>query len=350
MATVTTADIADRQLDPLNPSSQTVALVHNALNVRMRSVHKRIAISAFIAVAACILFLTYDALDAWAMIAKLRSIRLISLVTVAVALSSATVIFQVVTRNRILTPSVMGFDAMYLLVATASVFFLTSAVVNRIPVAIMFAIQATMMTLMAVTLFMVMIRRGRNSVHLLVLVGIVLGVFMRSLTTMMTSIMDPNEYLNVQDIGLVSFSRVNTDALTATIVITISVIAYIMWRGKTWDILSLGPDLATALGINYRREVRLALAASSVLVAAATALVGPLMFFGLLIVNVSVFAVGSSKIRHLVPAAAFIGIAVLVGGQAVLEHVLDRATVLPVVIELVGGALLLVMIVKEARP
>lgn len=326
-----------------------VARVHTILANRMGDVRKRVMISAVIAVLACVIFLSYDALDAWAIIAKIRSIRLLSLITVAVSLSSATVIFQVVTRNRILTPSVMGFDSMFLLVATGSVFFLTSAVVNRIPAALMFAVQTTMMSIMAVTLFMVLIRRGRNSIHLLVLVGIVLGVFFRSLSTMMTSIMDPNEYLNVQDAGLVSFSRVNTEALMATITITVLVIAYIMARARTWDILSLGPDIAVTLGVNYRREVRLALGASSLLVASATALVGPLMFFGLLIVNVTVFAIGSSKIRHLIPAAASIGIAVLVGGQAILEHVLHRATVLPVVIELVGGALLLLMIVKEAR-
>lgn len=329
--------------------SPAVKRVRSILGLRHKDVRRRILIALFLAAAMIVFFLFYDAWDAWRIIAAIRAKRLIGLVVVAVALSSATVIFQVVTRNRILSPTVMGFDAMFSLVATGTVFFLTARVANLIPGSVMFAIQATLMTALAVTLFMTMIGRGRRSVHLLVLVGIVMGTMLRSITTMMTVIMDPNEYLAVQDRGMASFAIINSEALVITTALTIVVIGYIMYRARTWDILSLGQDVAVGLGINYRREVKLALTASSLLVAASTALVGPLMFFGLLIVNIAVFAIGSSNIRHLIPAASAIGVVVLVGGQAILEHVLDQATVLPVVIELVGGVLLLVMLVKAAR-
>lgn len=327
----------------------TADKIGQIISSRQKKVRTRVIICGIAALAMLAFFMTYDALDAWEIIAKLRIRRLLGLTVVAVALSCATVIFQVVTRNRILSPSVMGFDAMYSLVVTAGVFFFTSAVINHFPAPLLFGINAVVMSVFAVTMFMLLLRRGRTAVHVLVLVGIVVGTLLRSITTMMTIVMDPNEYLNVQDRTTASFAVINVESLWVTLGVTVAMIAVIMWRGPLWDLLYLGEDTATALGVRYRREVKLALGASTVLVACATALVGPLMFFGLLIVNIAVFAIGASNIRALVPASAFLGIVVLVGGQGILEFVLDRGTVLPVVIELVGGALLLVMIVKEAR-
>lgn len=323
--------------------------VRSILAGRAASARRRLLLAAIVATVAIVGFATYDALDAWAIIGPIRLTRLAGLVTVAIALSVSTVVFQTVTRNRILSPSVMGFDAMFSLIVTASVFFLTSAVVNKISPTIMFLAQAAMMTGMAVALFTVLLRKGQTNVHLLVLVGIVMGTFLRSLTSMMASIMDPNEFLNVADKNMATFSVINTPALLIAAVVTIVMLGVIWWRSPTWELLGMGHDLAVALGVRYRTEVKLALAASSVLVAAATALVGPLLFFGLLIANMTVYAIGSGKLRHLIIGSAAIGTAVLVGGQGILEHVLNQATVLPVVIELVGGALLLVLIVRQAR-
>lgn len=323
--------------------------VRRVIKSRHRNVWLRTGIALLLALATTLFFLLYDSGDAWALIAELRIRRLLGLIVVAVALSCSTVIFQVVTRNRILSPGVMGFDAMFALVATAVVFFLTGQVAARIPQAVMFGIQTTAMMLLAVSLFMFVLTRNHNSVHLLVLMGIVTGAFLRSLTSMMVVIMDPGEYLHVQGMSIASFSKINEAALWVTIATTIVALVVMMWRAPVWDLLAIGPDTATALGVHYRREVRFALAVSSILVACATALVGPLVFFGLLIVNITVFAIGSTNVRHLIPASGAIGVVVLVGGQGFLEHVLNRGTVLPVVIELVGGILLLVMIVKEGR-
>ncbi|MBS5825642.1 MAG: iron chelate uptake ABC transporter family permease subunit [Actinomyces sp.] len=316
---------------------------------RAKDVRLRVLVAMGLAVIAMLFFLLYGALDAWQIIAALRIKRLAGLVVVAVALSAATVLFQTVTRNRILSPSVMGFDAMFALVATSLVFFLSARVTNLIPPALMFALQASLMALLSVTMFLAIMRKGRASTHLLVLVGIVVGALLRSITTMMSIIMDPNEFLTVQDLSTASFAAINTSALGITALVTMIGLAYAIKRSRDWDVLALGPDMATCLGLNYSREVKTVLATSALLVSAATALVGPLMFFGLLVANIAVHALGSTSIRHLVPGASAIGIIVLVGGQAILEHVLSGGTILPVVIELVGGALLLVMLVRGSK-
>lgn len=323
--------------------------IREALRSRRVQIRTRLVVIGAFALAVCVFFLIYDALDAWAIIGRLRMTRLAALVLVAVALSAATAVFQAVTRNRILSPSVMGFDSMYQLMATASVFFLGSVTVSQIPNSVVFVVNTALMTAIAVTLFLVVLRKNRTNVYLLVLVGIVLGTFFRSLTSLLSTVMDPGEYLTVADASTASFAVVNTTALGAASIMAVVALAYIWKRSPEWDILALGPDIARGLGMRYRREVRLALGSASVLVASATALVGPLMFFGLLIVNIAVYAGGSNRLRDLLLAGGGIGVVVLVGGQALLEHVLHQATILPVILELVGGLLLLVMIMRGVR-
>ncbi len=329
--------------------SADTADIDRVINSRRSQIRKRlIAIGAAAAVMS-MFFLTYDAFGAWAIIGPLRASRLAALILVAVALSCATAVFQAVTRNRILSPSVMGFDSMFQLTATASIFFFGSAAVGQIPNSVMFLVNTALMTAVGVTLFLAVLRKGRSNVYLLVLVGIVVGTFFRSLTALLSTIMDPGEYLAVADASTASFAVINTESLGVATVLAILALAYIWKRSPQWDILALGPDIARGLGVRYGREVRLALTASTVLVASATALVGPLMFFGLLIVNIAVYAAGPNRLRDLMLASSGIGVVVLVGGQALLEHVLGQATILPVILELVGGLLLLTMILRGTR-
>lgn len=323
--------------------------VHDLLRARRRRVRRTIGIAGALSLIAAVLFLVWGIPAGWDIILPMRVSRLVGLAIVAVSLSAATVVFQAVTRNRILSPSVMGFDAMYSLTATVLVFTLTSNVVNHIPALALFGIQVALQTALALGMFMLILTRARASVHLLVLIGLVIGTLLRSITSMLSLVMDPNEFLAVADRQIASFAVINEESLLVALVVSVIVLALIWWRAPVWDIVALGPALSTSLGVPYRREARLALAASSILVACATALVGPLMFFGLLIVNIAIFACATTRMRHLLLVSSLIGVAVLVGGQWLLEHVFDHGTVLPVMIELVGGLALLFLIVKESR-
>lgn len=324
-------------------------LIKSIIQKEQRRVFFRLIILFILAIISILFFLLFGAINVWHLIGKMRLTRLISLVVVAASLSVATVVFQAVVRNKILSPSVMGFEAMFSLVATATVFFLTSAVSNKIPRPIMFLIQTFLMTFLSVFLFTSLIGKRKNSIHLLVLVGIVTGVFLRSLTQMMISIMDPNEFLNVLDTKTASFMLIDKASLLITSIVSIITGIFIFKKRHSLEVISLGEDIATNLGLDYNKEIKILLSLSSILVACATALAGPLMFFGLLIANISSLYLRSNKMKYYLVASIFFGICVLIGGQSILEHLLNQATVLPVVIEFLGGILLLIMIVKEAH-
>ena len=319
------------------------------MNRRYRLTRNRTLICAALAVAGAAFFALYDALDFWQIIGPLRLTRLAALTIVAIALTTSTVVFQAVTQNRILSPGVMGFDSIYVLTATVGTFCLGAQAISRIPATVYFASNALVMMAVATAMFVFLISKNTRSLHLLVLVGIVMGTLFRSISAMLGFIMDPNELLSVQSRTTASFALVNKEALAAAAVITAATCTYIWPKSPTWDVLSLGRDIAVELGVEYKAETRKALAASALLVACATALVGPLMFFGLLVVNIAVYTVHSDRIRPLILAGGSLGILILAGGQGLLEHVLNSETVLPVLIELVGGLALLVLIYKDSK-
>lgn len=324
-------------------------MIRDRVQTRNKGLLKKTIIILILALAMCLFFLLYDAMDAWKILAKMRSTRLIGLIVVSASLSVATACFQAITRNRILSPSVMGFESIYSLIATLLVFVLTSAVTNRIPRTIMFLIQTGFMSLISVGLFTNIIDGKKNSINFMVLLGIVFGIFLRSIRSMLVSIMDPNEFMNVQDLNTASFAIIDESSLLITTIVAISVMIYLLTKRDIIDVIYLGRDHALNLGVNYSNEIKKILVASSILVACATALVGPLMLFGLLIANMSAFYLGSTRMSYYIPTTAFMGILVLVGGQAVLEHVVNQATILPVVLEFVGGILLLILIGRGAK-
>lgn len=99
--------------------------------------------------------------------------------------------------------------------------------------------------------------------------------------------------------------------------------------------------------MNYKRSVTIILFLVSVLVAISTVLVGPLTFLGFMVANLAYMIVGSSQHRFLLPAAFLLGVISQVGGQLILEHLMDMSGALSVVIEFVGGSLFILLLLKK---
>jgi iron complex transport system permease protein len=94
--------------------------------------------------------------------------------------------------------------------------------------------------------------------------------------------------------------------------------------------------------------LRTVLVVVAVLVSVATALVGPVPFFGLLVANLAHVLVRDHRHRVVLPAAVLLGALCLVGGQVVLERVLGLNSSISVVVELAGGIAFLVLLLRGA--
>lgn len=293
-------------------------------------------------------FMTLGAKGSWSFIIPFRGRKLLSLVIVAYAVAVSTVLFQTVTNNRILTPSIMGFDSLYVLIQTTLVSLFGIGALVSLNSHIQFTAEMAVMVAFACLLFSWLFIRQERSLHLLVLVGIVFGIFFRSLSTFMQRIMDPNAFNVLQDTFFASFSSIDTSHLLFSYGLVAIVTLIIIRSLPVYDVLTLGRDHAINLGISYRRTVMLTLVLVAILVALSTALVGPITFFGLLVASLAHALVGNSKHKYVIPAAALLAIVALVGGQTLLERVFAFDTALSIIIEFLGGIVFIYLVVRRS--
>jgi iron complex transport system permease protein len=301
---------------------------------------------ALICVAA---FMTLGANGQWSFVIPFRGGKLLAMLLVAYAVAVSSVLFQTITHNRILTPAIMGFDALYLLIQAVVVFgFGQAAAAASHPVAA-FLLEVCAMTAFACLLFRWLFSDAVRSLHLMMLVGIIFGLLFRSLSSFVVRLIDPNEFLVLQDRMFASFNSVRVELLPIAFG-AVCTASFFVWRmRRRYDVLALGRDIALNLGVDYRRTLLVTLAAIAVLVSVSTALVGPVTFFGLLVSNLAYQAMGSDRHRYTVPAATLLSVIFLVGGQTLLERVLGLNTTVSVVIEFVGGVMFLVLILRRGR-
>ncbi|MGE8634171.1 MAG: iron chelate uptake ABC transporter family permease subunit [Achromobacter piechaudii] len=302
-----------------------------------------------VALACIAAYMSLGAQGQWSFVIPFRGGKLAAMLLVAYAVAVSSVLFQTITHNRILTPAIMGFDALYLLIQAVVVFgFGQAAAAAEHPVAA-FVLEVGAMTAFACLLFRWLFSDAVRSLHLMMLVGIVFGLLFRSLSSFVVRLIDPNEFLVLQDRMFASFNSVRVSLLPIAMA-AVCVATLVIWRLRhRYDVLALGRDIAVNLGVDYRRCLLLTLGAIAVLVSVSTALVGPVTFFGLLVSNLAYQAMGSDKHQYTVPAATLLGVIFLVGGQTLLERVLGLNTTVSVVIEFVGGVMFLILILRKGR-
>ncbi|GAA4733689.1 iron chelate uptake ABC transporter family permease subunit [Isoptericola chiayiensis] len=302
-----------------------------------------------LALAATAVYLTVDVRAGWEFTLPFRGRRVAAMVVVGVAIATSTVVFQTLTTNRILTPSILGFDSLYQLLQTSLVFVLGSYALASVGVVEQFGVAVALMVAASLALFLGLFGGGRRSLHLVLLVGVVLGTLLRSATALMQRMMDPSEFQVLQSRLFASFTGVDERLLAASAVVVLVCCTLLWTMRRRLDVVALGRETAVALGVNHRRTSLLVLVVVAVLVSVSTALVGPITFFGLLVANLAYVLLGSHRHALTLPVAALLAVVTLVGGQALLEHLLGMETVLSVVIEFLGGIVFIALLVAGGR-
>ncbi|KFX07138.1 enterobactin ABC transporter permease [Pectobacterium betavasculorum] len=300
-----------------------------------------------VAVVVIVLFMTINLGSNLRYILTHRGLMLTTMLLVAFAASASTVLFQTVTNNRVLTPSIMGFEALFILIQTSLVFTFGIGGIPGLGIEGKFVLETLLLILFSALLYRWLFTGSRNNLHLVLLVGIICGTLFRSMAGLMQRLLTPGEFAILQGRMFATFTRTVPELVALSVVITL-VVAVVIWRMRfRFDVLALGRNNAINLGIDYKRSVTVILLLVSVLVAISTALVGPLTFLGFMVANLAYLVIGSSQHRLLLPAAFLLGVISLVGGQLVLEHLLDMSGALSVVIEFVGGSLFIVLLLKK---
>ena len=203
-------------------------------------------------VAACLAFMTLGAKGPWSFVLPFRGTKLAAMLLVAYAIAVSTILFQTVTANRLLTPSIMGLDTLYVLIQTSLAFILGSSGVVALSPSMLFLAQVAAMIGLSGLLYAWLFSERVQSLHLLMLVGIVLGVLFRSLSSLMHRIMAPNEFMILQDRLFANFNSIDSSILLVAAAAVLAVSIYGLRLIRLLDVLFLGRDSAVALGVDYR--------------------------------------------------------------------------------------------------
>lgn len=302
-----------------------------------------------IAAACCAIYLFHDLNGSFDYALPKRVTKVIAMVLTGFTIAYATVVFQTITHNRILTPSIMGLDSLYLLLQTVIIFFLGSSHMIVVNKQVNFLLSVAVMIVFALFLYRFLFKKGGRPIYFLLLVGIIVGTFFSSISTFLQVLIDPNEFQIVQDRMFASFNNINSDLVWIAIVIVGLVLIY-AWRFiKYLDVLSLGREMALNLGVPYDSIVKQMLVIVAIFISISTALVGPITFFGLIVANLSYQFFNTYKHKTLLSGAVVMSIIALVGGQWVVERVFTFSTTLSVIINFIGGVYFIYLLLKERK-
>ncbi|CEK37249.1 iron chelate uptake ABC transporter family permease subunit [Paraclostridium sordellii] len=275
--------------------------------------------------------------------------KLIAIVITGFCIAFSSIVFQTITNNNILTPSVLGLDSLYILVQTIIVFLVgvdNTLITNK---SNNFLLSVVVMVIASFILYKKLFEKANNNIFFLLLVGMIFGTLFKSLSTFMQVVIDPNEYAALQNNLYASFGNVNTNILFIAGIIIIALVPFIYDDIKSLDVISLGKEHAINLGVNYDKVVKKMIIVVAILVSVSTALVGPITFLGLLVTNVTKQIFRTYKHSYLICASILISILTLVSGQFLVERVFTFTTTISVIINFIGGVYFIYLLLKESR-
>lgn len=312
--------------------------------------HKIISILLILVVISSILFVIYGLNPNSYQYALSRRIpKLIAIAITGSGVAVSSVIFQTVTNNRILTPSVLGLDSLYTLMQTLIVFTLGSFNVALIGSNSNFILSGLLMIGFSLVLFKMMFRQENTNLFFLLMLGMIFGTLFSSLSSFMQMVMDPNEFLIVQNKMFASFNNIESSLLGISLVTIGITLVWVLKDVKKLDVLSLGKEQAINLGLDYDRLIRKMLIAVSILVSVSTALVGPITFLGILVTNLAYQVVKNHRHSIVIPTAILISLLALIGGQFLVERIFQFNTTIGVIINFIGGLYFIYILLKEER-
>ena len=318
-----------------------------------RSNRRKLCIMAALVLLAAAAYMTVDVnfgnakLLAYSM--RIRAPKLIVMLITDFAIGGASLVFQSIINNTIVTPCLLGMNSLYTLIHTAVVFFLGSASVVASNANLSFAVDVVLMGIAATVIYSWIFKKTKHNVLYVLLVGTVLTSFFGSIQTTLTRVMDPNEYDSLLNTLVASFSNINSEIIVFSLILLAGVIFALRKELALLDVLTLGKEQAINLGVDYDRCIRRLLLGVTLCIAVATAMVGPISFLGLIIANLSRQLLKTFRHTQLVLGSALFGMIVLVGGQLIVEHVYSYSVPVSVFITVGGGLYFLYLLLTRKK-
>ncbi len=280
-------------------------------------------------------------------VVRRRMFALTAMIISAVCQSLSTVAFQSITNNRIITPSLLGFEALYSTIHTGTIFFLGATAFISFSGIESFVFQVVVMVLMCLILYGWLLSGKYGNLQLMLLVGVIMGTGLKSLSSFMRRLLAPSEFDILQARLFGSVNNADASYFPVAIPIVIAAALLLLAYSRKLNVISLGKACSTSLGVKHQASVIYALILVSVLMSVSTALVGPLTFYGFLVATLSYQAAPTYDHRYIFPMSLAIGFLIITGAYFFMYHIFNAQGVVSVIIEMFGGITFLIVILRK---
>lgn len=281
-------------------------------------------------------------------VVKRRQNAIVAMLIAATCQALATLVFQTVTNNRIITPSLLGFEAIYSTVNTATMYFLGINTFIALSGRTYYLSQVAIMVIISLILFSTLLSKGRN-VDFLLLVGIIMGQGLRSMSAFMRRLLSPSEFDVLQVKLFASVNNSDKSYFLISIILVGLVGAIIFSQSHKLNVINLGAGVSKNLGLDYKRSIIFALIEVSILMSVSTALIGPMNFFGFLTVSLTYEFAKTYDHKYLFLMALFLAYFILTSSYFVMNHIFNANGVVSILIELVGGLYFIYMVFRKEK-
>ncbi len=280
-------------------------------------------------------------------VVRRRLVAIVAMIIAAICQSLSTVAFQSITNNRVITPSLLGFEALYTTINTSTIFFFGASTFISFTGIESFLFKVAIMILMCLILYGWLLSGKYGNLQLMLLVGVIIGTGLKSISSFMRRVLTPSEFDILQARLFGSVNNADSEYFIVAIPIVIIATLLILTFSKRLNVLSLGRDVSISLGVKHQISVIYMLILVSVLMSVSTALVGPLTFYGFLVATLSYQAAQTYDHRYIFPMALAIGFLILTGAYFLMYHVFSTFGYVSVIIEMFGGITFLIVILRK---
>jgi len=256
--------------------------------------------------------------------------------------------FQTIVDSKILTPSMIGFDSIFMGTQTLIVFLFGTTTPLFLNPHVNFIVSSTTMVVISFFMYSAVLRRSKNNMVFLLMFGLVLSGIVSSGTRYLQTIMSFYEFTQVQALINVSLNNVNQALIYMVVPLMLILALFMIFRHRTYNVLTLGSEQARGLGVDYQKELNFNLILIAIGMSLSTALIGSLTFLGLLAVNFARMILKTHRHLPLFIISGLVAVITLILGEAVVE-LIQGAVPVTVVINLVGCSWVFYYIIKENK-
>lgn len=279
------------------------------------------------------------------LILDLRLPRVITSLLVGIGLACSGSILQGVSKNDMAEPGILGINAGAGLAIALYILYFQQGNPNFSFWMPILAFVGSSLTFLIE--YRLAYKKGKLHPKRLLLMGVAISLAITSITTILMLKMPDSQYAFVQNwlAGNIWGASWNNIVWLSIGIGLLFFLAY--YKQRVLNVLNLGQDLATGLGVQVEKEAKILLTVAILFSSLCCAVGGGLSFVGLVCPHLARKIVGPNY-KHLLPAAFFMGATLLV-----YADILSRTAFLPyempigIVASVIGAPYFLYLLIKE---